>query len=290
MFKGSIVAIVTPFDQDQNIDFKKLGELIEWHIESKTDGIVILGTTGEAATLSKEEKLEVFKYTVQKVNKRIPVIAGTGSNNTLQTISFSREVEKLGVDGLLIVTPYYNKANKEGFIKHYEMIANSVNTPIMMYNVPSRTGCSLPVDVVVELSKHQNIVALKEASGDISYFAQVASLVSDDFLLFSGNDDMVLPLMSLGASGVVSVAANVIPFEFHLMVERYLQCDIKEAKRIQLEYLELINTLFIETNPIPVKAVLKLMGKIDGNYRLPLCQPSQEAQQKINSVFNKYDL
>lgn len=290
MFKGSIVAIVTPFHEDGSINYPKLGELLNWHVESGTDGIVILGTTGEAPTLSKEEKLEVFRYTVEVIDGRIPVIAGTGSNNTIDTIEFSQKVEALGVDGLLIVTPYYNRANDQGFIQHYNMIANAVNTPIVVYNVPGRTGCSLPVHVVKEISKHKNIVALKEASGDLSYFAQVASVVDKDFLLFSGNDDVVLPTLSLGGTGVISVAANVIPTEFSKMVADFHAGNIQASIQAQLEYLELINSLFIETNPIPVKEFLNQMGKAVGGYRMPLCDPSQKVKDIVASMVDKYNL
>ena len=290
MFKGSIVAIVTPFHEDGSINYPKLGELLNWHVDSGTDGIVILGTTGEAPTLSKEEKLEVFRYTVEVIDGRIPVIAGTGSNNTLDTIEFSQKVEKLGVDGLLVVTPYYNKANDQGFIQHYTMIADAVSTPIIVYNVPGRTGCSLPVHVVKEISKHKNIAALKEASGDLSYFAQVASVVDEDFLLFSGNDDIVLPTLSLGGTGVISVAANVIPTEFSKMVSDFHEGNVQASIQVQLEYLELINNLFIETNPIPVKEFLNQMGKAVGGYRMPLCEPSQNAKDIIASTIKKYKL
>ena len=290
MFKGSIVAIITPFNDDLSINYNKLEELLEWHISEGTDGIVILGTTGEASTLSKQEKLDVFKFTVQTVNNRIPVIAGTGSNNTLEALAFSREVEKLGVDGLLIVTPYYNKANNEGFIRHFETIANNVNTPIILYNVPSRTGCSLPVSVVKHLSAHNNIVGIKEASADLSYLAQIMATVPKEFLVFSGNDDIVLPVLSLGATGVISVAANVIPKAFHRMVEAYHQGNHQEALAIQLDNLELINNLFLETNPIPVKAYLNEMNKKVGGYRLPLCEPSLPTLEIIQETVQKYNL
>jgi len=290
MFKGSIVAIVTPFNEDFSVNYSKLEELLNWHVNSGTDGIVILGTTGEAPTLTKDEKLEVFRFTVEVINGRIPVIAGTGSNNTMETIEFSRQVETLGVDGLLVVTPYYNKANDQGFITHFTMIADSVTTPIIVYNVPGRTGCNLPVHVVKTISEHKNIVALKEASGDISYFAKVASVVSKDFLLFSGNDDLVVPTLSLGGTGVISVAANVIPKEFHQMVADWHNGETKKAMDAQLHYLELINNLFIETNPIPVKDMLNKMGKEVGGFRLPLCAPSVPVEKVLIEMVSKYNL
>jgi 4-hydroxy-tetrahydrodipicolinate synthase len=289
MLKGSIVAIVTPFKEDLSVNYDILRELLEWHVESGTSGIVILGTTGEAATLSKEEKLEVFKFTVEVINKRIPVIAGTGSNNTLDTVTFSKEAEALGVDMLLLVAPYYNRANTEGYIRHFSMVADNVNIPIILYNVPSRTGGYIPVEAVVELSKHKNIIGIKEASGNLSYTALVMSKVKD-FLLFSGNDDVVLPVLSLGGSGVISVAANVIPKEFALMVKAYFDDCSETALDIQLTYLELINTLFLETNPIPVKEFLNQMGKEVGGYRLPLCEPSDKVKEVIQNTVRNYNL
>ena len=288
IFKGSIVAIVTPFNEDLSINYSKLEELLNWHVSEGTDGIVILGTTGEASTLSKDEKLEVFRKTVEVINGRIPVIAGTGSNNTMETVSFSREVEALGVDGLLIVTPYYNKANDKGFITHYNMVADAVSLPIIVYNVPSRTACSLPVHVVKEISKHERIVAIKEASSDLSYVAKVASVVDKDFLIFSGNDDLVLPVLALGGTGVISVAANVIPKVFHQMVEDFHNGDVSKAIETQVHYIEYINNLFLETNPIPVKEYLNQMGKEVGGYRLPLCEPSDGVKEIITETLRKY--
>lgn len=289
MFKGSIVAIITPFNEDLSVNFDKLQELLEWHVQEGTDGIVILGTTGEASTLSKQEKLDVFKFTVDVINKRIPVIAGTGSNNTLETLSFSREVEKLKVDGLLIVTPYYNKATDRGYIMHYETIANNVSTPIILYNVPSRTGDCLSVDVVTHLSNHKNIVGIKEASGNLSYVAQIKAATTD-FLVFSGNDDTVLPVLSLGGDGVISVAANVIPKAFSDMVRLYKENKTTEATSMQLQYIELINNLFIEQNPIPAKEFLNQMNKNVGSYRLPLCDPTEETVAIIKETVQNYNL
>lgn len=288
MFKGSIVAVVTPFNDDLSVNYNKLEELLNWHVENKTDGIVVMGTTGESPTLSKEEKLLIFEFTVKVINKRIPVIAGTGSNDTLASVAFSKEVEALGVDGLLIVTPYYNKANRKGFITHFEMIADSVKIPLIIYNVPSRTGVTLSVDVIKELSLHKNIIGVKEASGNISYVALIAAAVAKDFLIFSGNDDMVIPVLSLGGVGVISVAANVIPKQFHDMVELYLNGNIKEALKIQLGYLEFINNLFIETNPIPVKEFMNQLGHNVGGYRLPLCEIGEDNKQIVADTVRKY--
>ncbi len=290
MFKGSIVAIVTPFNEDLSINYSKLEELLEWHVSEGTDGIVILGTTGEAATMSTDEKLRVIEFTVKVINNRIPVIAGTGSNDTVQSVAFSQKVEKLGVDGLLIVTPYYNKANTTGFIRHFKTIANQVTKPIIMYNVPSRTGCILPIRALQELVKVDNIVGIKEASGDMSYTAKVAAVIPDDFGLFSGSDDQVVPVLSLGGHGVISVAANVIPGDFSRMVKLYLSGKIKEATKIQLDNLDLINSLFIETNPIPVKEVLNQMGKEIGGYRLPLCEMEEDTKSVIVDIVRRYQL
>ncbi|MEC9485305.1 MAG: 4-hydroxy-tetrahydrodipicolinate synthase [Candidatus Izemoplasma sp.] len=290
MFKGSLVAIVTPFDQQGGVHYEKLTELLNWHVEQKTDGIIILGTTGEAPTLSKTEKLAVFEHTVKVIDGRIPVIAGTGSNNTSATIQFSQETEKLGVDGLLVVTPYYNKGNRQGIIEHYKAINNAVNIPIIVYNVPSRTGVNLEVDVVKELSSFSHIVGLKEASGDLSYFGQIQAATPKEFLLFSGNDDVVLPTLSLGGSGVISVAANVIPRPFHDMVEAFLNNDLQKAIELQLHYMDLINGLFVEVNPVPVKAVLNLMGKNVGEYRLPLAPPTNDTLTLLQDLVRRYDL
>jgi 4-hydroxy-tetrahydrodipicolinate synthase len=290
MVQGSIVAVVTPFDDSLNVDYNALTDLLEWHVAQKTDGIVILGTTGEAPTLSKEEKLKVFKHTVKVIDGRIPVIAGTGSNNTMETVAFSRQVEELGVDGLLVVTPYYNKGNNKGLIKHYQLINDSVNIPIIVYNVPSRTGLLLPLEVIKVIMDFDNIVGIKEASGDLSYFASVKNIVRDDFLLYSGNDDVILPSLSLGASGVISVVANVIPYECSLMVHSYLAGDTEKATKLQLHYMDLIHSLFVEVNPIPVKKLLDLMGKQVGGFRLPLCEPEESTVDLLNSMKDRYQL
>lgn len=290
MFKGSIVAIVTPFHEDLTVNYSKLTDLLNWHVKQGTDGIVILGTTGEAPTLSEQEKLQVFEHTVTVINHRIPVIAGTGSNDTLKTIEFTQKVEALGVDGFLIVSPYYNKSNDQGLYHHFKMIADSVHKPIILYNVPGRTGINIPVSVVAELSKHDNIVAIKEASGNMSYAVEVASVVSPDFILLSGNDDVVVPLLSIGAQGVISVAANVIPKQMHDIVEAYLNNDIVQAKQLQLQYLKLINMLFIETNPIPVKEAMNIVGMNVGPFRMPLYPMSETNRAKLKATLEEYSL
>jgi 4-hydroxy-tetrahydrodipicolinate synthase len=270
IFKGSAVAIVTPFTHDGKVNFDKLGELIEFQISNGTDAIVVCGTTGEATTMTKDEVLETIKYTVNKVNKRIPVIAGSGSNNTMTSVIMSQECEKLGVDGLLVITPYYNKANKSGLKKHFETIAASVKLPIILYNVPGRTCMNITPDLLVELAKIENIVAVKEASGDLAQVARIASLVPEDFAIYSGNDDTVVPLLSLGGSGVISVLANVCPKETHDMVQKFFDGDVQGAKDLQLKLIHLIDALFIEVNPIPVKTALNILGFEVGDLRLPL--------------------
>ncbi|MDV9856221.1 4-hydroxy-tetrahydrodipicolinate synthase [Clostridioides difficile] len=272
LFKGSAVALITPFTEDNNVNFEKLGELIEYHIENGTDALVVCGTTGEATTISESEIFAVIKYTVEKVNKRIPVIAGTGSNNTMLSVHMSQEVEKLGVDGLLIITPYYNKTNEKGLKLHFETIANSVKLPIILYNVPGRTKVNIKPSVVAELAKIDNIVAVKEASGDLAQVAEIAKLVPKDFAIYSGNDDTILPLLSLGGSGVISVLANICPKETHDLVTKFFEGDIEGSKKLQLDMDALIAALFIEVNPVPVKTAMNILGFNVGNLRLPLAE------------------
>ncbi|ALP05538.1 4-hydroxy-tetrahydrodipicolinate synthase [Clostridioides difficile] len=272
LFKGSAVALVTPFTEDNNVNFEKLGELIEYHIENGTDALVVCGTTGEATTMSESEIFAVIKYTVEKVNKRIPVIAGTGSNNTMLSVHMSQEAEKLGVDALLIITPYYNKTNEKGLKLHFETIANSVKLPIILYNVPGRTKVNIKPFVVAELAKIDNIVAVKEASGDLAQVAEIAKLVPKDFAIYSGNDDTILPLLSLGGSGVISVLANICPKETHDLVTKFFEGDIEGSKKLQLDMDALIAALFIEVNPVPVKTAMNILGFNVGDLRLPLAE------------------
>ncbi len=288
--QGSIVALITPFDEGGKINFDKLGELLEWHIEKGTDGILVLGTTGESVTMSHEEAASVVKYAVEKVNGRVPVIAGSGSNSTSAMLEKSLEYQALGADGLLLISPYYNKANPEGMYRHFKTVADGVNIPCILYNVPGRTGCSIPESVVGRLSVHPNIMGIKEASGDIGYAAKVARYVGENFALYSGNDDQVLPIMSLGGSGVISVYANVMPAECHEMVVSWLSGDLDRARKIQLNYLPLINALFMEVNPIPVKAAMNLMGMNVGEYRLPLYPMSDENCRKLAEIMKESGL
>ncbi|WP_427339730.1 4-hydroxy-tetrahydrodipicolinate synthase [Caloranaerobacter sp. DY30410] len=289
LFTGSGVALVTPYKNGQ-IDFDKLEELIEWHIDNNTDAIIICGTTGEASTMTDEEQKQTIKFTVEKVNKRIPVIAGTGSNNTKHAIELSVYAENVGVDGLLIVTPYYNKTTQKGLIEHYLAIANEVNIPIIVYNVPGRTGLNIKPNTLAKLSEHPNIKAVKEASGNISQVAEIARLCPEDFYIYSGNDDMVVPLLSLGGKGVISVVANILPKDTHDMVMYYLNGDIDNARKLQLKMKGLIDALFIETNPIPVKTAMNLLGMDVGELRLPLTTMSEDNLQKLIKEMENYGL
>ncbi|SCI97838.1 Dihydrodipicolinate synthase [uncultured Clostridium sp.] len=278
LFKGSGVALVTPFNED-GVDFEKLGELIEYHIENNTDALIVCGTTGESTTMSDEEQFAVIDFTVKKVNKRIPVIAGTGSNDTMHSVYLCQEAEKLGADGLLVITPYYNKTNQRGLKLHFETIAASTELPIILYNVPGRTGVNIKPSVIAELAKIENIVAVKEASGDIAQVAEIARLVPEGFAIYSGNDDSILPLLSLGGVGVISVVANICPKETHDLVEKFLNGDVKGSIELQLGMKALIDKLFIEVNPIPVKTAMNILGFEVGDLRLPLA-PMEENNLK----------
>ena len=280
-FFGSYVAIVTPFNEDGSVNFNKLKELVLWHLEQGTDGIVALGTTGESSTMSHEEDDDVARCVIETVNGRIPVICGAGSNSTQTQLEKSRRYHDMGADGLLLISPYYNKANDEGMYRHFAAVADTVDTPIILYNVPGRTGCSISPSVVARLAKHPNVAGIKEASGNISYTAKIAKLLNDDFCMFSGNDDMIVPVMSLGGCGVISVWANICPKQCHDLVAAFHAGDLKTAQKLQLDYLDLINTLFCEVNPIPVKEAMNQMGMNVGGYRLPLCEISQEGREKV---------
>ena len=280
IFTGAGVAIVTPMKENGDVNFEKLGEILEEQIQEGTDSIVICGTTGESSTLTHEEHLETIKYTIDKVNKRIPVIAGTGSNCTETAIYLSTEAEKYGADGVLLVTPYYNKATQKGLIEHYTKIANSIKIPVILYNVPSRTGINIQPKTVAYLVEHvENIVGIKEASGDIAQVAEMAALTRGKLDIYSGNDNQIVPLLSLGGKGVISVLSNVAPRFTHDMVAKYLNGDIKESCDMQLDAMPLINALFSEVNPIPVKAAMNLMGMEVGPLRSPLTE-MEEATRK----------
>ena len=291
IFKGAGVAIVTPMFEDGSVNYDKLKEILEEQIASETDAIIICGTTGESATMSEKEHSEVIKFAVDTVAKRIPVIAGTGSNCTQTAIELSKQAEEDGADALLLVTPYYNKATQNGLIAHYKAIAESVSLPIILYNVPSRTGCNILPETAAYLGKNvENIVAIKEASGNISQVAKLKALAGDSLDIYSGNDDQVIPLLSLVGIGVISVLSNVAPKFTHDMVMKYLEGDHETALNMQLEALPLIDALFCEVNPIPVKAAMNLMGKEVGPLRAPLTVMEDAHQQKLAQVMKDFGI
>ena len=270
--RGSIVAMITPFHEDGSVNFEVLEELLERQIAAGTDGILTLGTTGEYPTMSHEEDAAVVAKTIEVVNGRVPVMVGSGSNCTATQIEKSIQYQDMGADALLLIAPYYNKANPEGMYRHFAETADTVHIPCILYNVPGRTGCSIPVSVVERLSRHPNIAGIKEASGDMSYAMKIARCVGPDFALYSGNDDITVPLMSIGGSGVISVYANVMPAMCHQIVADWLGGDHARALENHLRYLQLMNDLFLEVNPIPVKAAMNMMGLNVGPMRLPLCE------------------
>lgn len=290
LFRGSGVAIVTPFNEDGGIHYEKLGELIDWQIDSSTDAIIICGTTGEAATMNDEEHKEAIRYAVKRTAGRVPVIAGTGSNDTAHAVEMSLFAQNAGVDGLLVVTPYYNKGTQRGLVKHYLAIAEAVDLPIIVYNVPGRTGVNILPATIAELANHPNIQAVKEASGNISQVVEIARLVPDDFFIYSGNDDMVVPLLSVKGDGVISVVANIAPKDTHDMVQKYLDGDVAGACALQLAMKPLIDALFKEVNPIPVKTALNLMGREVGGFRLPLCEMSEGPLENLKEQMRLYGL
>lgn len=269
--------MVTPFHEDESVNYEALEALVEMQIEGHTDAIIVCGTTGEPSTMTEEERVSVIKFVVEKVKKRVPVIAGTGCNNTRNAVEMSKKAETLGVDGLLVVTPYYNKATQEGLFLHYKAISDAVSLPIIMYNVPSRTGCNILPETAVRIAREcKNVVAIKEASGNIAQIATLAKLGKGVIDIYSGNDDEVIPILSLGGIGVISVLSNIAPWQTHDMVMEYLEGDREKALEIQLEYLDVIHALFCEVNPIPAKAALNLMGKNAGVMRLPLTEMSEK--------------
>lgn len=287
MLKGSIVALVTPFNEDGSVNFDKLGELLEYHIENNTAAVCILGTTGEASTLSFDEEAKIVKYSVAKVNKRIPLVVGSGSNETEKAVRMSKKYSELGADYVLVITPYYNKTNESGLIKHFTMVADASACPVIMYNVPGRTGMSMSLHAIEVLSKHPNICGIKEASGNISYSSQVSKFLSDDFVMYSGNDDIIVPMMSIGASGVISVVANIAPKQTAKIVELCLEEKYNAANLIQQELLDVINDLFIEVNPIPVKAAMNHLGFNVGGYRMPLDEMSDKNKAILFAEMDK---
>lgn len=281
VFTGAGVAIITPMNTDGSINWDEFGKIIDFQIDNGTDAIIVCGTTGESATMTDEEHIECIRYCVERVNKRIPVIAGTGSNDTKYAVALSKHAEELGADALLVVTPYYNKTSQRGLVAHFTAIADSVNIPIILYNVPSRTGTNISVDTYVTLSKHKNIVAVKEASGNLSTIAKIIEACGDDLDVYSGNDDQIVPIMALGGKGVISVLSNVLPKETHEMAKLCLDNNVLEAAKMQIKYLDLANNLFIDVNPIPVKEAMNLMGFNAGECRLPLFKMEQSKIDKL---------
>lgn len=291
IFTGAGVAIVTPMKENGDVNFEKLGEILEEQIAEGTDAVIICGTTGESSTMTHEEHLEAIKYTVDKVNKRIPVIAGTGSNCTETAIYLSKEAEQYGADGLLLVTPYYNKATQKGLIAHYTAVANAVKLPIILYNVASRTGCNITPETAAYLAEHvENIVGIKEASGNISQVAQIAALTKGKMDIYSGNDDQIVPILSLGGKGVISVLSNVAPKYTHEIVAKFMEGEVKESCEMQVAALPLVHALFSEVNPIPVKAAMNLMGKEVGPLRMPLTEMEEEHKEALKKAMTDFGL
>ena len=281
MIEGSIVALITPMDEQGEVDYDGLERLITFHLSEKTDALLVLGTTGESSTLSSEEEEEILRFTVEKVNGKVPVIAGAGTNATKKTIERVNRFAELGADQVLVITPYYNKTSDAGLLAHFTAIADRSPVPIILYNVPSRTGMTIPIQVLERLAKHPKIIGIKEASGDISYVMAVARLLNETFVLYSGNDDMILPVLSVGGSGVISVWANIKPKQVHDLVSAFNNGNIEKAQAIQLEALPLIHAIFSETNPIPVKAAMEILGLPAGPLRLPLVSLAEEKKEQL---------
>ena len=290
IFTGAAVALVTPFNADGSVNYDEFARLIDFQIDNGTDALVIAGTTGESSTLSEQEHLDVIKFAVEHTNHRVPVIAGTGSNDTATAIMLSKEAEQLGADALLLVTPYYNKTTQRGLYVHYAKIAESVNLPIILYNVPSRTGLSIDVETAAKLAEIPNIAAMKDAVGNITYTANLIERCGEKLTVYSGNDDQIVPMMSLGAKGVISVLSNVMPRETHEMTAAALSGDFKTAAALQLKLLKLIHALFIETNPIPVKEAVNQMGFAAGGCRLPLYEMADETKAVLTAEMKKQGL
>lgn len=284
IFTGAGVAIVTPMNPDESINFDRLGQIIDNQIENGTDAIVICGTTGESATMTDQEHVDCIEYAVKRVNGRVPVIAGAGSNHTSYAVWMSKEAKRVGADALLHVTPYYNKTSQTGLIRHFNAVADATDLPIILYNVPSRTGVNITPATYRELAKHPNIVAAKEASGNISQVAQIAQACGDELDLYSGNDDQIVPLLSLGAKGVISVLSNIMPRETHDICRLFFEGKIAESRALQLKLLPLINALFSDVNPIPVKEAMNMMGWECGECRLPLVSMQPQAREHLRSL------
>lgn len=290
IFTGAGVALVTPMKADKTVDFAKLKQLVEWQIEKGIDAIIACGTTGEASTLDDEEHIAVIEAVVKQAAGRVPVIGGTGSNNTQHGIYLSKEAERVGASGLLVVTPYYNKATNSSLIKHYEAICSSVNIPIILYSIAGRTGMNVTPNMVKKLKELPNVVGIKEASGNISQVVEICALADDNFAVYSGNDDQVLPFLSVGGAGVISTIANILPSETTQMVHDFFDGKVEKAKKTQLQQLPLIHALFKEVNPVPVKAAVSLLGKCEMNYRLPLDKPEEDTLQLLKTAMKNHGL
>lgn len=289
IFKGAGVALITPFNEDESVNYEKLTELIEEQIAGGTDAIIACGTTGEASTMSEKEHMDVVRFIIDKVAHRIPVIAGTGSNCTQTAVELSKQAEDAGADGVLLVTPYYNKATQEGLIRHFTTIAESISIPCILYNIPSRTGVTIQPETMAYLYKNvKNIVGVKDATGNIEMSTKLMTLVDEDFCLYSGDDDEVVPLLALGGSGVISVLSNIAPKETHDICEKWFKGDIKGALDLQLKAFPLIKALFSEVNPIPVKAALNLQGKQVGSMRLPLTEATDKTKALLKDEMTKF--
>ncbi|RKD33971.1 4-hydroxy-tetrahydrodipicolinate synthase [Lacrimispora algidixylanolytica] len=288
IFKGSGAAIVTPMDEHGNLDLKATEKLLKFQLEHGTDAIIVNGTTGESSTLEEKEKLELLELTIHYVNHRVPVIMGTGSNNTLHAVRMSRKAQALGASGLLVVTPYYNKASQQGLIEHYNTIADSVNIPIIIYNVPTRTGINVEPETYKTLSEHPNIQATKEANASITHVSKVAALCGSRLDIYSGNDDLTLPIMALGGKGVISVLANIMPFEMHLLCQHFFDGEIEKSKDMQLELLKIMNAMFMEVNPIPVKTAASMLGLCGENFRLPMTKLDPDKKKKLREIMASY--
>ena len=291
IFTGAGVAIITPLKENGDVNFEKFGEIVEEQIAGNTDAIIVCGTTGEASTLTHEEHLACIKFVVEKVNKRIPVIAGTGSNCTKTAVYLSQEAEKLGADGVLLVSPYYNKATQNGLKNHFVTIAKSIHIPVILYNIQGRTGVNiLPSTIAAIAEEAENVVAVKEASGNISQVAEIAKQTKGKLDIYSGNDDQIIPILSLGGKGVISVLSNVAPKQTHQMCEEYFNGNVEKAKDMQLEALDLIHALFCEVNPIPVKAAMNLMGKEVGSLRAPLTEMEDANKERLRKAMQEYGI
>lgn len=281
IFRGSAVALITPFFEDGTVDFESLGKLIQYHLQNKTDAIVAIGTTGEAITMTEEERLAVIKFCVEKINHKIPLIAGVGNNDTGESADFAKKASALNPDAILVITPYYNKCNQEGLYRHFKTIAEASTVPVILYTVPSRTTVEIQPQTLKRLAEIKNIVGIKDATGNLGYTAKIKNILPDDFAIYCGNDDVTVPMLSMGADGVISVSANILPNETHEMCQAFFDADIEKSRQMQLKYLDMINSLFAQTNPIPVKAAINLMGMNGGYYRLPLCEPSDETMELL---------